>query len=177
MICFLPWLSRYCREQLAVPAREATIPTPDQESRGPCSHPGVSTAEAKVPPEALNLHHGTRGGHRAASRASQMGLVLLGWLWSTGSAALETEGPQGVSALTDSHPMSVPHRDGLSDSSASRARGDAVHAGGHDVLLVVPSHGQRFVTFLRTRQLSCFLALPRYSEDASACPGCDIAIC
>lgn len=63
-----------------MPARKATIPPPDQASRGPYSHPGVSVAEAKVPPEALNLHHRTREGHRAASTASQVGSVILGWL-------------------------------------------------------------------------------------------------
>lgn len=58
--------------------------------------------------------------------------ALGGSCGATGSAALGTEGPQGLSAVTDSHPTSAPHRDGLSDSSASCARGDAVCAGGHD---------------------------------------------
>lgn len=48
----------------------------------PCSHRGGSTAEAKVPPEALSLRHRTRGGRRAASKASQV--VQSSWNGSWG---------------------------------------------------------------------------------------------
>lgn len=71
--------------------------------------------------------------------------ALEGSCEAVGSAALGTEGPQGSSAVTDSHPVSAPHRDGRSDSSVSRARGHTVHAGGHDkqhsgLLLVFSPH-------------------------------------
>lgn len=145
----------------------------------PCSHRGGSTAEAKVPPEALSLRHRTRGGRRAASKASQVGSVILEWL--LGEAVVKPQGQLGGQRCIccDSLPFQSPHRDGLSDSSVSCARGDTVPVGGHhsrhasgDTFAL-----QQISDIFEDNITSSCLALPRTSEDTSAGPGCDIAIC
>lgn len=84
--------------------------------------------------------------------------------------------------MTGSRPKSAPHRDGLRTvqhpvpDEMQFVQVALIHIS-PGMLLVVPSHGHGRVTFLRTIQLPCCLALPRSSEDASASPGCDVSIC